>query len=105
MEHGGDPVVYMAQQRVCQLTAAICRRGLLAEPSLFCAVGTVIAPERKSLRQEPPQQPEGKHRQQQGGRSIRPRMSARMAITIPMRSEILLQKRDSFFISVATFQK
>ena len=27
---------------------------LLAEPSLFCAVGTVVAPERKSLRQEPP---------------------------------------------------
>ena len=66
MEHGSDPVVYMAQQRVCQLTAAICRRSLLAEPSLFCAVGTVITPERKSLRQEPPQQPKGKHRQQQG---------------------------------------
>ena len=66
VEHGSDPVVYMAQQRVCQLTAAICRRSLLAEPSLFCAVGAVIAPERKSLRQEPPQQPKGKHRQQQG---------------------------------------
>ena len=66
VEHGGDSVVYMAQQRVCQLAAAICRGFLLTELCLLYAVGTVIAPEWKSLRQKPPQQPKGKHRQQQG---------------------------------------